>query len=158
MKKKLASILVVKFAGLLLFVGNAVAEIGTYSRAACCIEVNTHSTNNTPNYIISLSPITFSSKVMKFDNVKRKLIDAKSKGIIGNERHFFDRRALERSITPRDIGELIDSCEILEEQIQKRYPKFRYKIKGTTSSGRELILIVAVTKEGYLYVKTGWEV
>ncbi len=51
MKKKLASILVVKFAGLLLFVGNAVAEIGTYSRAAYCIEVNTHSTNNTPNYV-----------------------------------------------------------------------------------------------------------
>jgi len=137
--------------------GNAVAEIVSYSRAACCIEVNTHSTKN---YIISLSPTisSSSSKVMKFDNVKRKLTDAKNKGIIGNERHFFDKRALERSITPRDIGEVIDSCEILEEQIQKGYPKLRYKIKGITSSGRELILIVAVTKEGYLYVKTGWVV
>ena len=110
--------------------------------------------------IISLSsnPVTFYSKDMKLEEAKRKLIDAKNKGIIGNERHFFDKRALERGITPREIGEVIDSCEVLEEQIQKMYPRLRYKIKGITSSGRELMLIVAVTKDGYLYVKTGWEV
>lgn len=161
MKKKLMSIALVAAlisAGLLILVGNAFAEIGTSAKAAPCIEANIHSMKDTPIISLSSNPMTSYSKVMKFDDVKGKLIDAKNKGIIGNERHFFDKRALERSITPRDIGEVVDTCEVLEEQIQKTYPKLRYKIKGVTSSGRELILIVAITKGGYLYVKTGWEV
>ena len=161
MKKKLASIVLVAMlvsVELLLLVGNALANVETSTKTAVCIEV--HSSNNTPNNIISLSSSSVTSyvRVMKFDNVKRKLIDAKNKGIVGNERHFFDKRALERSITPGDIGEVVDTGEILEEQLQNVHPKLRYKIRGITSSGRELILIVAVTKEGYLYVKTGWGV
>ncbi len=160
MKKKLVSIILVAMlvsAGLFIFVGNAVAEIGTHAKAVPCVEANIQSMSNTPIISLSSNPLTFYSKDMKLEEVKRKLIDAKNKGIIGSERHFFDRRALERSIAPRDVGEVVDSCEILEEQMQKVYPKLRYKIKGLTGSGRELILIVAVTKEGYLYVKTGWE-
>lgn len=162
MKKKLAFMLVAVLisAGLLVLVGNAVADMGIFAKAATCIKINTRSMNNISNYIISLSsnPMTSYSEDMKFDDVRRKLIDAKNKGLVGNERHFFDKRALERSIAPRDIGEVVDSCEVLEEQIQKAYPKLHYKIKGMTGSGRELILIVAITKDGYLYVKTGWEI
>jgi methylthioribose-1-phosphate isomerase len=159
MKNKLAFVLLALVsAELLILVRNAVAEVGTFAKAVPCVEANIHFMTATPILSLSSNPTTSYSKDMKLEEAKRKLIDAKNKGIIGNERHFFDRRALERSITPREVGEVIDSCKILEEQIQKTYPKLRYKIKGITSRGRELILIVAVTKEGYLYVKTGWEV
>lgn len=107
--------------------------------------------------IIFKSSIITYSKDMKFGSVKRKLIDAKNKGIVGTQRHFFDKRALERDITPREIGEVIDYCVVLEEQNHDKYPKLRYKIKGETSFGKKLMLIVSITKEGYLYVKTGWE-
>ena len=93
MKNKLASVVMVAVlvsAGLLIVVGSAVADIGTSTKAVLCIEANTHSMNDTPIISLSSKPMTSYSKVMKFDTVKRKLMDAKNKGIIGNERHFFD--------------------------------------------------------------------
>ena len=93
--------------------------------------------------IIFKSSIITYSKDMKFGSVKRKLIDAKNRGIVGTQRHFFDKRALERDITPREIGEVIDSCVLLEEQNHDKYPKLRYKIKGETSFGKKLMLVVS---------------
>jgi len=156
----IVSVAILAGVGLLILVGDALADVGTSTKAALGIEFSSYSTNNLSNHAISLSsnPMTPYLEVMKGEEAKRKLIDAKNKGIIGNERHFFAKRALERCITPREIGDVVDKCEVLEEQVQKSYPRLSYKIRGITSSGRELTLIVAITKEGYLYVKTGWEV
>ena len=44
-----------------------------------CVEANIQPMSNTPIISLSSNPMTFYSKVMKLEEVKRKLIDAKNK-------------------------------------------------------------------------------